>query len=92
MKIQKIDKDTPVELQKELADHEYAYGKLGLIVGVLCILGGIVLFLNGVVGNTSWTAKALGGESKISDTAPGGLLFFAGILVVWITRPKFEHK
>ena len=92
MKLSNIDKDTPVELQRELAKQEYGYARLGLVLGLICMLGGIALFVNGIAGSSSWTAKTLGAESKITDTAPGGLLFFAGIAVVWITRPRFEHN
>ncbi len=93
MEIQsKISSKTPVALQEKILQQEYSYARLGLVVGVLCILGGIALFMNGVAGSTSWTAKILGAESKMSDAAPGALLFFAGVLVTWITRPKFEHK
>lgn len=87
-----INKNTPPALQKELAKHEYGYGKLGLLVGVVFLLGGLLLCLNGVAGNTSWTAKFIGAESKISDAAPGVILFVIGLLVVWVTKPKFIHK
>jgi len=88
----KIDKNTPPDLQKELAKHEYGYSKLGLLVGVIFLLVGLVLCLNGVAGNTSWIAKFIGAESKISDAAPGVILFVIGLLVIWVTKPKFSHK
>jgi hypothetical protein len=34
-----------------------AYSLGGLLLGLGCIIGGIVLFLRGVTGSTSWTAK-----------------------------------
>lgn len=86
-----MDKDTPPHLQIKLAKLEYRYATLGLVVGLIGILGGILLFLNGVLGSTSWTANLLGAESQISDAAPGALLFVVGLLVVIATRPKVRH-
>ena len=88
----RIDRRSSDELQKKLAEHEYGYGKLGLTIGLICVLGGIGLFLNGIAGSTSWTAKVIGAESEISDAAPGAVLFVVGVFIVFITRPKFEHK
>jgi len=88
----RIHKDTPPYLQNKLAEHEYGYGKLGLLVGVVCVLGGLLLCLNGIAGSTSWTAKFLGAESNISDAAPGVVLFVIGLFIVWVTKPKFSHK
>ena len=71
---------------------EYIYGALGVILGLSCVLGGIILGLRGVTGSTSWTASVLGLESKISDAAPGVVLFIVGIFLVWITKPKVKLK
>jgi len=71
---------------------EYSYGKLGLILGVSSIIGGIVLGLNGVAGSTSWTAKLLGLESSINDAAPGVVLFVVGLFMVWVTKPRVKLK
>jgi len=69
---------------------QFIYSLAGLIVGLVCIIGGIVLFLHGVAGSTSWTASFLGASSDISDAAPGAILFIVGLFIVWITR--FEVK
>lgn len=87
-----IDSESNSELQRELASHEYSYGKLGLITGLLCALAGVALFVNGIVGASNWTAKVLGAESTITDAAPGTVLLFVGLLVIAITRPKFKHR
>ena len=42
---------------------EYSYGKLGLILGLSAIVGGVILCLNGVVGSSSWTASVLNMKS-----------------------------
>jgi hypothetical protein len=71
---------------------EYAYGMLGLVLGLAAIIGGIILGLHGVTGATSWTAKVLGLESKINDAAPGVVLFIVGLFMVFVTKPKVRLK
>jgi nitrate reductase gamma subunit len=75
----------PATYQKFSA-YQLIYSICGLILGLACVLGGIVLFLHGVTGSTSWTAKMVGAESQISDAAPGAVLFIVGLFVVLITR------
>jgi hypothetical protein len=65
---------------------QFIYSLAGLVLGLVCVIGGIILFLHGVTGSTSWTAKFIGLESNISDAAPGAILFIVGLFVVWITR------
>ncbi len=72
--------------------YQFIYSLSGLVLGLICVIGGIVLFLNGVIGSTSWTAKMLGAESKISDAAPGAVLFIVGLFVVVITRFNIKVK
>jgi hypothetical protein len=60
----------------------------GLFLGLVCMIGGIALFLNGVSGSTNWTAKILGNESTITDAAPGAILFTVGLFVIIVTRYK----
>jgi len=66
--------------------YKFIYSMTGLFVGLVCMLGGVALFLNGVAGSTNWTAKVLGNESTISDAAPGAVLFVVGLFVVIATR------
>ncbi|MBU1145694.1 MAG: hypothetical protein KJ971_07595 [Firmicutes bacterium] len=73
-----------------LSKHHLIYSIAGLMVGLLCVIGGIVLFLNGVAGSTSWTAKFIGVESDISDAAPGAVLFIVGLFIVFLTRYIFK--
>ncbi len=73
-------------------DREYYYAMLGLVLGLLSIVGGIILFLKGVAGSTSWTANVLGLESKLTDAAPGAMLFVAGLFYVWVTKPNVVMK
>lgn len=71
---------------------EYSYAKLGLILGLASIVGGVILGLNGVAGATSWSAKLLGLESNLNDAAPGVVLFIVGIFFIQITKPKVSLK
>ena len=90
-----VDRVHGRESQKLVAEAikgEYSYGKLGLILGLASIVGGIILGLNGVAGSTSWTAKLLGLESKINDAAPGVVLFVVGLFMVWVTKPRVKMK
>ena len=77
---------------KELSKHQLIYSIAGLVLGLVCILGGIALFLNGVVGSISWTAKILGAESIVSDAAPGAVLFIVGLFIVFVTRYVLRVK
>jgi len=70
---------------------EYRYAMLGLVLGLACIIGGVILCLNGVAGSASWTAKLFGlFQSKINDAAPGVVLFVVGIFFVLVTKPKVK--
>ncbi len=75
-----------------LSFFELIYSLSGLILGLVCVIGGIVLFVNGVFGSTSWTAKILGAESNISDAAPGVILFIVGLFIVLVTRFTLKIK
>lgn len=80
-----------VDLSRTALILRFAYSLIGLFLGLVCILGGIALFLHGVTGTTSWTASLLGAESQIHDAAPGTILFVVGIFYVLITRFRFEQ-
>ena len=69
-----------------LARLQLIYSLAGLVFGAACILGGIGLFLHGVVGSSSWVGNFIGLQSKLSDAARGTVLFIVGLAVVWLTR------
>lgn len=73
-------------IKRKGAFYQLIYSLAGLILGLACVIGGIILFLNGVTGSTNWTAKFIGAESNISDAAPGVVLFIVGLFIVWVTR------
>jgi hypothetical protein len=81
-----IPSNAPVEILKAAVQNEYRYSLLGLIFGAACILGGLILFINGVAGTTNWTVEALGLTSRLNDAAPGAVLVAVGALIVWVTR------
>src|SRR6266550_4381110 len=57
-----------------------------LLLGLACIVGGILLFFHGVSGSSSWVGEVIGVKSKLSDAAPGTVLFVVGLAVVFLTR------
>ncbi|MEO6798266.1 MAG: hypothetical protein ABI401_06245 [Candidatus Dormibacter sp.] len=62
------------------------YSLAGLVLGLSCVIGGILLFFHGVAGSTSWVGQFIGAQGRLSDAAPGTVLFVVGLLVVWVTR------
>ena len=77
-------------IERQALRYKFFYSMAALVLGLLIVLGGIVLFLNGVVGSTSWTAKIIGIESSISDAAPGAVLFVVGLFVIIATRYRVK--
>ena len=69
-----------------LALLQLIYSLAGLVLGLACVIGGIVLFFHGVAGSSSWVGEFIGVHSKLSDAAPGTVLFVVGLAVVWLTR------
>lgn len=69
----------------------FIYAMCGLVVGLFCIVGGIILLFMGVSGSASWTASFLGLTSEINDAGPGIILFVVGLFFVSITRYKKSH-
>lgn len=69
-----------------LAVLQLIYSLAGLVLGLACIIGGILLFFHGVAGSSSWVGQFIGVQSKLSDAAPGTVLFIVGLAVVVLTR------
>ena len=72
------------QLIESASRHQLIYSVLGLA----SILGGILLFLAGVTGKMSWSAKFLGATSEMLDAAPGAVLLVVGLIIVFVTRYK----
>lgn len=79
-------------LIKAISRHQLIYAMLGLALGLVCIIGGIALFLAGVTGAMSWTAAFLGASSELYDAAPGAVLFIVGLFIVFVTRYKLQSR
>ena len=69
-----------------LATLQLIYSLAGLVLGLACVIGGILLFFHGVVGASSWVGEVIGVKSRLSDAAPGTVLFIVGLAVVCLTR------
>ena len=69
-----------------LATLQLVYSLAGLVLGLACVVGGVVLFFHGVAGSSSWVGQFIGVQSKLSDAAPGTVLFVVGLAVVGLTR------
>jgi len=69
-----------------LATLQLVYSLAGLVLGLACVIGGILLFFHGVAGTSSWVGEVIGVKSKLSDAAPGTVLFVVGLAVVFLTR------
>lgn len=74
------------EYYREVSKYEYRYSVLGLLVGLACVFLGTLLFLAGVTGKMSWTARMLSAESRILDAAPGAVFAIIGLFVIVATR------
>lgn len=77
---------------RQASKYQFIYAITGLLLGLICIIGGIIIFIKGVTGSTSWTAKILGFESSIGDAAPGVVLFIVGLFIVIVTRLVVKIK
>ncbi|MES2365264.1 MAG: hypothetical protein V4563_05185 [Pseudomonadota bacterium] len=69
-----------------VARYQFIYSILGLVLGLICIAGGITLFFAGVTGSINWTTKMGSAESSLVNGSPGIILFLVGLFVVWISR------
>ena len=78
----------PPEYIKEALLFQFIYSIFGLILSVICIIGGISLFIMGIKGNIDWTSSFFGFESKVINAAPGVILFIVGLLLALITKYK----
>jgi hypothetical protein len=76
----------PATFWKQANKFQIIYSLAGLTLGLICIVGGILLFIRGIVGSSSWTAKIVGAESNISDAAPGVILFIVGLFIILVTK------
>jgi hypothetical protein len=67
-----------------VVSYQFFYSIAGFIGGFLNIIAGIVLFLNGTIGTSHWSADVLG--MKFTDAAPGTVLMFIGLGFLHVTQ------
>ena len=82
----KVPPDLPQPFWQTANRYQFWYSIVGLVVGTAFAGSGVVLFLHGVFGKTSWTADVLGAHSNVSDAAPGTIFAIVGLFVIFVTR------
>ena len=86
-------KGTNSSIWERVALYQLIYSIAGLIVGVLCVVLGVVLLFYDVgLASTSWSTKFLGGENNITNAAPGIILATLGLFVILATRFSIKTK
>ncbi len=81
-----VPERSPPEFWARALRFQFLYSLSGLLLGTVCMLLGTLLFLFGLTGDTTWTASMMGFDSKLTDAAPGTVLFVVGLFVVVLTR------
>lgn len=84
--------DKNPELAKELIKNQLLYSMLGLAFGVICVTLGFILFLNNIDGVSNFEIDIMGFKSKVEGAAPGVVLFFFGLIIIFITKFKVKIK
>ncbi|HEY9715489.1 MAG TPA: hypothetical protein V6C72_18590 [Chroococcales cyanobacterium] len=64
--------------------YQFCYSMLGLLTGLACEVGGMILFIGGITNNAHWTTSLFG--IQITDAAPGTVLFLIGLACWQFTR------
>jgi hypothetical protein len=72
--------------------YQFIWSLCGLILGLACIVGGILLLNQGITGYTNWIINFLGLKSNVVGASPGVILFIVGLSIGWITRYKINIK
>lgn len=72
--------------------YQFFYSLLGFIVGLACVMGGMVLFFSGIAGAVDWSIKIGNAESTLANGSPGIVLFIVGLFIVWISRFSVKFK
>jgi hypothetical protein len=63
---------------------------VGLIIGAGLTVGGVLLFLHGIAGQTNWMARLLGPSGRFTDAAFGAVCGLLGTFIIWVTRFKVK--
>ncbi len=81
-----LDVDTGDAISKGALYFQFAYSIIGLLVTVLCFAIGLLLFVQGLGGESTVLIKGSGYELSITKAAPGTIVLLAGIAVCWVTK------
>lgn len=87
-----LSPETPVEVQRQAIRGATLYAWTGLVLGGICVILGVLLFVFGITGSTTWVVKVLGLTSEVTDAAPGALLFVVGAFLIFVTRLKIRIR
>lgn len=80
------------DLIKKVIQYQFIYSICGLIMGLLCTIGGIILLMKGISGSINLSSKTESMTHSITNASPGVILFFVGLYVVWATKFKAALK
>jgi hypothetical protein len=67
---------------------KFLYSMAGLVLGLSCVIAGVVLGVAGASGSIKWTGKLFGFSSELSNATPGAVISVVGIFLVLVTRFK----
>lgn len=90
IEIPKEVKDT--KLWKQATVFQFVYSIVGLLLGIGCIITGIILLIKGILLKQDFNIKVFNFESNLTNTSVGVILFLIGILVIFITKFSIKAK
>lgn len=71
-----------------MVDHEYRYGRLGLIFGGVVLLAGVVMIFVGVGGAVDLTFDLGDNQIKLKTAVVGVVMAVIGLALIIFTRPN----
>ncbi len=74
----------------DLIEPKNIYAWLGLLIGLPIAVYGAYLILMGLTTETAYEAELFGTTIIITNALPGLALFFAGLLIVWVTKYSWQ--
>ena len=77
---------------KHIADLQFKYSVVGLILWMASIILGCILLYVGITGESSFAANAVGMKTELNDAAPGTVLLIIGLLIIYVTRFNYSVR
>jgi len=81
-----LPSNTPPDILRLIARHQFIYSMSGMILGFGCVLVGVPLIVGGYGASTSFVMELLKSKVEISDAVPGTILFIVGLSVMLVTQ------